>query len=152
MDSSIDGKNIRQKFCRVRNRVERFQGDCLLTCRSTVTRDSLLALASQYKNTIRLGCSRSVIKQKALSLQKSLQTFHPSKPLDAPKMVHFAPKRNARYTSGIPFPTQLSVFTPTPRVCTGGWSYTDVRTEIFSDPIFRSVGGREPHSMRSCSQ
>ena len=30
MDSSVDDKNIRQKFCRIRNRVERFKGDCLL--------------------------------------------------------------------------------------------------------------------------
>ena len=30
MDRSVDGENIRQKFCRVRNRVERFQGGCLL--------------------------------------------------------------------------------------------------------------------------
>ena len=30
MDGGIDDKNIMQKFCRVRNRVERFQGDFLL--------------------------------------------------------------------------------------------------------------------------
>ena len=30
MDSSVDGKIIRQKFFRVQNRVERFYGDCLL--------------------------------------------------------------------------------------------------------------------------
>ena len=30
MDSSIDGKNRRQKICQVRNWVERFKGDCLL--------------------------------------------------------------------------------------------------------------------------
>ena len=32
MDSSTDNdKNIRRKFCRVRNRVERFKGDCLFS-------------------------------------------------------------------------------------------------------------------------
>ena len=31
MDSSVDGKIIKQKFFRVQNRVERFQGDCLLS-------------------------------------------------------------------------------------------------------------------------
>ena len=34
MDSSTDGKNITQKFCRVRDRVERFKGDCLLKWRA----------------------------------------------------------------------------------------------------------------------
>ena len=29
MDSSTDDKNITEKFCRVRNRVERFWEDCL---------------------------------------------------------------------------------------------------------------------------
>ena len=37
MDSSVDDKNISQKFFRVRNRVERFFGDCLLN----ITRVSL---------------------------------------------------------------------------------------------------------------
>ena len=30
MDSSVDDENISQKFFRVRNRLERFKGDCLL--------------------------------------------------------------------------------------------------------------------------
>ena len=42
MDSSIDGKNIRQKFCRVRNRVERFQGDCLLTLERLISAREVL--------------------------------------------------------------------------------------------------------------
>ena len=64
------------------------------------------------------------------------------------RVAPFVAPKNARYTSGIPFPTQLSVFTPTPRVCTGGSSYTEVRTEIFSDPIY-GVPARQRSAIRS---
>ena len=39
MDSSVDGKILRQKFFRVQNRVERFQGDCLLRSLMTLHTD-----------------------------------------------------------------------------------------------------------------
>ena len=46
--------------------------------------------------------------------------FTRATPLVATKMVNFVSKRNARYTSVIPFPTILSVFTPTLTVCKAG--------------------------------
>lgn len=68
----------------------------------------------------RLGCSWSVIKQKAKPkkfFRKILSSFERKKnqsrlftranPLVAPKTVHFAPKRNARYTPRFSFPTLL---------------------------------------------
>ena len=52
--------------------------------------------------------------------ETSSYIFTPATPLVAPKMINFAPKRNATYMSGTPFPTLLSFFTPTSRVCTDG--------------------------------
>ena len=51
MDSSVDDKNMRQKFFRVQNRVERFKGDCLL---NTINwRDTTHFDSESEKNT---GC------------------------------------------------------------------------------------------------
>ena len=76
---------------------------------------------------------RDQAKSKALELfsqyfvvssraQKKNQSrfFTRATPLVATKMVNFVSKRNARYTSVIPFPTILSVFTPTLTVCKAG--------------------------------
>ena len=66
----------------------------------------------------------------------NLQFFTRASPLVVPKMVDFAPQRNARYTSGFPFSTLLSFFTPTLRVYTDG-RRSIVRcsyNQIISDP------------------
>ena len=42
----------------------------------------------------------------------NLEFFTRVSPLVVPKMVDFAPQRNARYTSGFPFSTLLSFFYP----------------------------------------
>ena len=77
----------------------------------------------------RLGCSwsvsKGVIKQKA-NPSKFLSSVEHKKhqynfcasDLVGPKMVNFALNQNARHTTGIPFPTLLSFFTPALRVCT----------------------------------
>ena len=66
----------------------------------------------------------------------NLQFFTRASPLVVPKMVDFAPQRNARYTSGFPFSTLLSFFTPTLRVYTEGRrSIVRCRhNQIISDP------------------
>ena len=40
--------------------------------------------------------------------ETSSYIFTPATPLVAPKMINFAPKRNATYMSGTPFPTLIS--------------------------------------------
>ena len=74
--------------------------------------------------------SQNFVVSRAKKHQSTFFTRVP--PLAAHKMVHFAPKRNARYTSGIPFPTLLSFFfTPTLIVCTVSVrSYADVITKF----------------------
>ena len=42
------------------------------------------------------------------------------------------PKSKVHVWDSLPYPTECFSFTPVLRVCTGGWSYADVRTEIFS--------------------
>ena len=51
--------------------------------------------------------------------------------LTAPKVFNFAPKPNARYPSGIPFPTLLS-FAPLPSASarTVFWAYADLMTKF----------------------
>ena len=56
--------------------------------------------------------------------------FTRATPLVALRMVNFSPKRNATYMSKTLFPSPLSLFTSTPRVCTGRLSYSDVITKF----------------------
>ena len=63
--------------------------------------------------------------------------FTRATPLVATKMVNFAPKRNARYTSGIPFATLLSFFYPYPLSLYGRSAFGLIRwrqNQIFLDP------------------
>ena len=96
----------------------------------------------------RLFLERGQAKSKALEISSAkffrppstrkinLQFFTRASPLVVPKMVDFAPQRNARYTSGFPFSTLLSFFTPTLRVYTDGRrSIVRCRhNQIISDP------------------
>ena len=75
-------------------------------------------------------------RQQSSTKNNQSRFFTRATPLVATKMVNFVSKRNARYTSVIPFPTILSVFTPTLTVCKAGrrsvvhWRHN----KNFSDP------------------
>ena len=75
-------------------------------------------------------------RQQSSTKKNQSRFFTRATPLVATKMVNFVSKRNARYTSVIPFPTILSVFTPTLTVCKAGrrsvvpWRHN----QNFSDP------------------
>ena len=75
-------------------------------------------------------------RQQSSTKKNQSRFFSRATPLVATKMVNFVSKRNARYRSVIPFPTILSFFTPTLRVCKAGrrsvvpWRHN----QIFSDP------------------
>ena len=58
-------------------------------------------------------------------------------------MVNFAPKRNARYTSGIPFTTLLSFFYPYPQSLYGRSAFGVRSYTLTSEPNFLgSIGSQ----------
>ena len=94
------------------------RGERRLACSWSVTRTKITQKAKPSKFLSQnFVVSRAKIHQSRCFTRATL--------LVAPKMVHFAPKRNARYTSGIPFPTLLSFFLYVR-------SYADVITKFYN--------------------
>ena len=70
MDRSVDGKIMRQKFFRVQNRVERFQGDRLLNANQTVE----VTARENAKNAI--SSEEVIIQEIRKSKARIVQSLH----------------------------------------------------------------------------